>query len=142
MIQPAGIEGTQAGIVFVALLLSVDCLWSLVLVLCRALSNCHCTDLVLCLQGKLIGQGSFGSVYLGIDLHNGSEVGGSCLQTAQTLVHFHNSLWAGSGLAGFIWRRQQQQQQQVWHQVAGRQSITRSVYHRQWQQQLAPGPLQ
>eukprot|EP00775_Hariotina_reticulata_P009959 gene9959-10114_t len=25
-------------------------------------------------KGKLIGQGSFGSVYLGIDLHNGSEV--------------------------------------------------------------------
>jgi serine/threonine protein kinase len=27
-----------------------------------------------CLQGKLIGQGSFGSVYLGIDLHTGKEV--------------------------------------------------------------------
>jgi hypothetical protein len=26
------------------------------------------------LQGKLIGQGSFGSVYLGIDLHTGKEV--------------------------------------------------------------------
>jgi serine/threonine protein kinase len=26
-------------------------------------------------QGKLIGQGSFGSVYLGIDLHTGKEVG-------------------------------------------------------------------
>jgi serine/threonine protein kinase len=26
------------------------------------------------MQGKLVGQGSFGSVYLGIDLHTGKEV--------------------------------------------------------------------
>jgi hypothetical protein len=26
-------------------------------------------------KGKLIGQGSFGSVYLGIDLHTGQQVG-------------------------------------------------------------------
>lgn len=32
------------------------------------------TVLERALQGKLIGQGSFGSVYLGIDLHSGREV--------------------------------------------------------------------
>jgi hypothetical protein len=32
------------------------------------------TVLSVSLQGKLVGQGSFGSVYLGIDLHTGKEV--------------------------------------------------------------------
>lgn len=39
----------------------------------RGPASCLCV-LVCCTQGKLIGQGSFGSVYLGIDLHTGKEV--------------------------------------------------------------------
>lgn len=36
----------------------------------------------MCVQGKLIGQGSFGSVYLGIDLHTGKEVRAALLTAA------------------------------------------------------------
>jgi serine/threonine protein kinase len=42
-------------------------------------------------KGKLIGQGSFGSVYLGIDLHTGQQVGS---QRSEQVLEVQP--WAGS----------------------------------------------